>query len=225
MSARDASADLNAPDRNGGGVVISGPTSGPASGPMSEPASGPPPGAEQVLRTRVFDAADLRRAITRIAHEIVERNHGADGTVLVGMYTRGVALATRIAASIASFEGVAVPTGALDVAFYRDDIGLRPVAPLGPTEVPDITDRTVVLVDDVLYTGRTTRAALEALLELGRPRAVQLAVLIDRGHRELPIRADYVGKNLPTKSAEDVRVRLGEVDQMEDGVEIWGAEA
>jgi pyrimidine operon attenuation protein/uracil phosphoribosyltransferase len=210
MAARDASANPNTPDRNGGGVVVSGP--GAAA-------------RDAVLRTRVFDAADLRRAITRIAHEIVERNHGADDTVLVGLYTRGVALAERIAAAITSFEGVDVPTGLLDVAFYRDDIGLRPVAPLGPTEVPDITDRVVVLVDDVLYTGRTVRAALEALLELGRPRAVQLAVLVDRGHRELPIRADYVGKNLPTKVAEDVRVRLAEVDGTDDGVEIWGVEA
>ena len=178
-----------------------------------------------MLRTRVFDAADLRRAVTRIAHEIVERNHGAQDTVLVGMYTRGVALARRIGAAITSFEAVEVPTGTLDVAFYRDDIGLRPVAPLGPTEVPDITDRVVVLVDDVLFTGRTTRAALDALLELGRPRAVQFAVLVDRGHRELPIRADYVGKNLPTKIAEDVRVRLTEVDGTPDAVEIWGEDA
>ena len=146
----------------------------------------------------MFDAADLRRALTRIAHEIVERNHGAANVVLVGMYTRGVALARRLAAAIASFEGVEVALGSLDVSFYRDDIGLRPVAPLGPTEVPDIAGMVVVLVDDVLFTGRTARAALDALLELGRPRAVQLAVLVDRGHRELPLRADFVGKNLPT---------------------------
>jgi pyrimidine operon attenuation protein/uracil phosphoribosyltransferase len=184
--------------------------------------------ASFTLRTRVFDADALRRAVTRIAHEIVERNQGADDVVLVGLYTRGVALAHRIADAIASFEGVTVPVGALDVAFYRDDIGLRPVAPLGPTEVPDIGGRVVVLVDDVLYTGRTARAGLDALLELGRPRAVQLAVLVDRGHRELPIRADYVGKNLPTKTAEDVRVRLRETDAegpgaaASDRVEIWG---
>jgi pyrimidine operon attenuation protein/uracil phosphoribosyltransferase len=175
-----------------------------------------------VLRTRVFDAADLRRALTRIAHEIVERNHGADEVVLVGMYTRGVALSRRIAAAIGSFEAVEPALGALDVAFYRDDIGLRPVAPLGPTEVPDITGKVVVLVDDVLFTGRTARAALDALLELGRPRAVQLAVLVDRGHRELPLRADYVGKNLPTRIREDVRVPLEEVAGGEDGVELWG---
>jgi pyrimidine operon attenuation protein/uracil phosphoribosyltransferase len=179
-------------------------------------------GGRFVFRAGVFDAADLRRALTRIAHEIVERNHGADDIVLVGLYTRGAPLARRLAESVESFEGVTVPTGALDVAFYRDDIGVRPVQPLGPTEVPDVTDRVVVLVDDVLFTGRTARSALGALLELGRPRAVQLAVLVDRGHRELPIRADYVGKNLPTKVAEDVRVRLSEVDGGDDGVEIWG---
>src|SRR5258708_7421094 len=184
-------------------------------------ASGALPPSPMVLRTSVFDAADLRRALTRIAHEIVERNHGADNVVLVGMYTRGVALANRLAAAIESFEGVKVALGALDVSFYRDDIGLRPVAPLGPTEVPDIAGMVVVLVDDVLFTGRTARAALDALHELGRPRAVQLAVLVDRGHRELPLRADYVGKNLPTRSTEDVRVRLAEVDG-DDGVDLWG---
>ena len=178
------------------------------------------------LRAKVFDADDLRRAHTRIAHEIVERNHGATEVVLIGLYTRGVAVAHRLAEAIERFEGVAVPVGAIDVAFYRDDIGLRRIQPLGPTEVPvDITGRTVVLVDDVLYTGRTVRAALDALTELGRPRAVQLAVLVDRGHRELPIRADFVGKNLPTKVAEDVRVRLQGVDDGDDGIEIWGPES
>ena len=175
-------------------------------------------GAEPALLTRVFDAADLRRAVTRIAHEIVERNHGADNVVLVGCYTRGVALAHRIAAAAASFEDVPVPVGTLDVTFYRDDIGLRPVAPQGPTAVPDITDRVVVLVDDVLFTGRTARAALDALTELGRPSAVQLAVLVDRGHRELPIKADYVGKNLPTAPNERVRVRLGSDNEAEG---VW----
>jgi pyrimidine operon attenuation protein/uracil phosphoribosyltransferase len=178
---------------------------------------------DYVFRAAVFSADDLRRAHTRIAHEIIERNHGAGSLVLIGLYTRGVAIAERLGAAIESFEGVTVPVGALDVAFYRDDIGLRPVQPLGATEVPvDVTGRHVVLVDDVLFTGRTVRAALDAITELGRPLSVQLAVLVDRGHRELPIRADYVGKNLPTKLAEDVRVRLAEVDGGEDGIELWG---
>ncbi|HUV09776.1 MAG TPA: bifunctional pyr operon transcriptional regulator/uracil phosphoribosyltransferase PyrR [Acidimicrobiia bacterium] len=197
-----------APDRSGGGRFVSGP--------------------DLVFRAEVLDADDLRRAHTRIAHEIVERNHGADRLVLIGLYTRGVAIAHRLAAAIESFEQVSVPVGALDVAFYRDDIALRPVQPLGPTEVPvDVSGRIVVLVDDVLFTGRTVRAALDSLTELGRPQAVQLAVLVDRGHRELPIRADYVGKNLPTKIAEDVQVRLAEVDGAPpegpgDGIALWG---
>jgi pyrimidine operon attenuation protein/uracil phosphoribosyltransferase len=171
----------------------------------------------------VFDADDLRRADTRIAHEIVERNRGASDVVLVGLYTRGLAIAHRLAAAIEEFENVAVPVGALDVSFYRDDIGLRAVTPTGPTEIPgDIAGKVVVLVDDVLYTGRTIRAAMDALIELGRPRAIQLAVLVDRGHRELPIRPDFVGKNLPTRVGEDVRVRLAEVDDVTDGVELWG---
>jgi len=180
-----------------------------------------------VHRTGVFDAGDLRRAHTRIAHEIVERNRGADDVVLVGLYTRGVAIAHRLAAAIAEFENVEVPVGALDVAFFRDDIALRPVTPAGPTEIPvDVTGRTIVLVDDVLFTGRTVRAALDALTDLGRPQSVQLAVLVDRGHRELPIRPDYVGKNLPTSLDEDVRVRLTETDDgADDGVELWGPAA
>ena len=169
-------------------------------------------GPDLVLRTGVFDADDLRRAVTRIAHEIVERNHGAGDVVLVGLYTRGVALARRLAAAISSFESVSVPVGALDATFYRDDIGLRAVAPIGPTEVPDVSGKVAVLVDDVLFTGRTVRAALDALMDIGRPRQIQLAVLVDRGHRELPVRADFVGKNLPTSQTERVEVRLKETD-------------
>jgi len=176
------------------------------------------------LRARVFEADDLRRAVTRIAHEIVERNRGASDIVLVGLYTRGVAVAARIADAIESFEGVRVPVGDLDISFYRDDIGIRSVAPQGPTKLPfDVAARTVVLVDDVLFTGRSIRAALDAIIDFGRPMAVQLAVLVDRGHRELPIRADYVGKNLPTKWDEDVRVRLAEIDG-DEGIEIWECE-
>jgi len=183
-----------------------------------DPSSGP---GLWILRARVFEADDLKRAVTRIAHEIVERNHGADDVVLVGLYTRGVVVARRLAAAIASFEGVEVPVGALDVSFYRDDIALRRVAPLGPTQLPgDVKDKVVVLCDDVLFTGRTVRAAMDAVVDFGRPRAVQLAVLVDRGHRELPIRADYVGKNLPTKWDEDVRVHFEESDG-DDGIEIW----
>jgi pyrimidine operon attenuation protein/uracil phosphoribosyltransferase len=179
--------------------------------------------ARSVFRTGVLDAADVRRAHIRIAHEIVERNHGASDVVLVGLYTRGIAIARRLATAISTFEDVDVPVGALDVAFYRDDIGLRPVQPVGPTEIPvDVTGKIVVLVDDVLYTGRTVRAALDALTELGRPRAVQLAILVDRGHRELPIRPDFVGKNLPTRVGEDVRVRMEEVDGVPDSVELCG---
>lgn len=197
--------------------------SAPDAAPNPEPLPATREGGRFVFRAEVFTADDLRRAHTRIAHEIVERNHGADDLLLVGLYTRGVAVAQRLAAAIAAFEGVDVPLGALDVAFYRDDIGLRPVQPLGPTEVPvDVSGKTVVLVDDVLFTGRTVRAALDALTELGRPKAVQVAVLVDRGHREFPIRADFVGKNLPTKRAEDVRVRLAEVDGGDDGIELWG---
>jgi len=154
----------------------------------------------------VLSADDVRRALTRIAHEIVERNHGTDGVVLVGLQRGGVWIADELAQVLESIEQ-AVPVGALDVSFHRDDVGLRPIVPGSVTSIPVSLDgTTVVLVDDVLFTGRTVRAALEALNEYGRPRAVQLAVIIDRGHRELPIRPDYVGKNLPTAGDEDVRV-------------------
>jgi pyrimidine operon attenuation protein / uracil phosphoribosyltransferase len=163
---------------------------------------------------RVLEPAEIRRVLTRIAHEILERTHGADDIVLLGIPTRGVPLAQRLAERATEFEGRPVPWGSLDVTMYRDDLRLRPARALGRTELPadGIDGKTVVLVDDVLYSGRTVRAALDALTDLGRPRSVQLAVLVDRGHRELPIRADYVGKNLPTSQRETVRVHLAETD-------------
>lgn len=158
--------------------------------------------------TRIIDAGGIRRAITRIAHEIVERNGSLDDLVIVGMQSGGVWIAELVRDAIASIEPTTVvPLGAIDVSMYRDDISLRPVVPTAPSSIPrDLTGATVVLVDDVLYTGRTVRAALEALNDHGRPRAVQLAVIVDRGHRELPIRPDYVGKNVPTHMADDVLV-------------------
>ena len=154
----------------------------------------------------VMSADDVRRAIARIGHEIVERNHGTDGVVLIGLERGGVWIADELAASIAADEG-AVPCGSVDVSLYRDDVGLRPIVPGRVTRIPvQLDGATVVLVDDVLFTGRTVRAALDAINDHGRPRAVQLAVMVDRGHRELPIRPDYVGKNLPTSREEDVSV-------------------
>jgi pyrimidine operon attenuation protein/uracil phosphoribosyltransferase len=171
----------------------------------------------------VLDPEEIRRALTRIAHEILERTHGGDGVILLGIPTRGVPLARRLAARIGEFEGLDVPCGSLDVTMHRDDLRLHPARTLGRTELPPggVDGKTVVLVDDVLYSGRTVRAALDALNDLGRPRAVQLAVLVDRGHRELPIRADYVGKNLPTSQREVVHVLLAEVDA-QDSVTISG---
>jgi len=165
----------------------------------------------------VLDADDIARAIRRIAHEIVEKAKGASDLVLLGIPTRGVFLAQRIAAEIATFEGTQVPCGALDITLYRDDLQLRTVRALEATSIPTsgIDGRIVVLVDDVLYSGRTIRAALDALNDIGRPAAVRLAVLVDRGHRELPIRPDYVGKNLPTAAEEQVLVRLGDVDDVD----------
>jgi pyrimidine operon attenuation protein / uracil phosphoribosyltransferase len=169
----------------------------------------------------VLDARDVTRALTRISHEILERNRGSRDLVLLGIPTRGVHLARRIAAKISEVEGIDVAVGSLDVTMYRDDLRMRPARTLLPTEIPPggIDDKTVVLVDDVLYSGRTIRAALDAMNDIGRPRAVRLAVLVDRGHRDLPIRADFVGKNLPTSTAESVAVRLVEHDG-EDAVTI-----
>lgn len=159
-----------------------------------------------------MDAAALQRALRRMAHEIIERNGGTDGLVLIGLQIGGVFLAERLAELLGEIDGRPVSVGSLDVAMHRDDIGLRPVMVQAPTMISvDLTGRTVVLVDDVLYTGRTVRAALDAVCDFGRPRAVQLAVMVDRGHRELPIRADYVGKNLPTRADEMVDVNAGGV--------------
>jgi pyrimidine operon attenuation protein/uracil phosphoribosyltransferase len=164
----------------------------------------------------VMDADRMDRTITRIAHEIVERNRALDRLALVGIRSRGEHLARRLARQLQRISGRALPTGALDITLYRDDLMRQPVGPqpvVRSTEIPfSVDDRTILLVDDVLYTGRTVRAALDALIDLGRPQAIQLVVLVDRGHRELPIKADYVGKNLPTSRGESVQVRLEEVD-------------
>ena len=167
----------------------------------------------------VMTGSDMDRALRRVAHEIVEKNKGTADVLIVGIRTRGGPLAERIAALLAEIESKEIPVGILDIGMYRDDIDTRPRTELGPTEVPDIDGRTVILVDDVLFTGRTIRAALDALADLGRAAVVQLAVVVDRGHRELPIRADYVGKNLPTARSEHVTVRVAEIDG-EDGVWI-----
>ena len=165
-------------------------------------------------RVRVLDAASIERSLTRIAHEILERNKGLPGLGIVGVQTRGVPLARRLAATLGSIEGTPPPVGVLDINLYRDDLSRIADHPvLRRTEIPfEIDDATIVLVDDVLYTGRTVRAALDAVMDLGRPRAIQLAVLVDRGHRELPVRADFVGKNVPTAAKELVEVRLQETD-------------
>lgn len=165
-----------------------------------------------MLSTTILEPDEIRRALTRIAHEVLERNGGADDLVLIGLHTRGVPLARRLASLIEEFERVSTPVGELDIGLYRDDISLAR-RPMRPTDIPvSIEGRIVVLVDDVLYTGRTIRAAMDALNDFGRPREIQLAVLIDRGHRQLPIRPDYVGKNVPTSLEEDVQVHLQEVD-------------
>ncbi len=166
----------------------------------------------------VLEPPDIARALTRIAHEILERNKGAADLVLLGIPTGGVPLARRIAERISAVEGAPVPVGSLDVTMYRDDLRMRPARALLPTEIPvgGIDDKVVVLVDDVLFSGRTIRAALDAMNDIGRPRAVRLAVLVDRGHRDLPIRADFVGKNLPTSLVENVTVALEEIEGVDE---------
>ena len=178
-----------------------------------------PPGARVVM-----SSGDVSRALRRVAHEILERNKGPEGLILLGIPSRGVPLARRLADVIEEVEGITVPVGALDVTMHRDDLRRQSTRVVMPSKIPacGVDGRIIVLVDDVLYSGRTIRAALEALTELGRPRAVRLAVLVDRGHRELPIRADHVGKNLPTSSTERVHVRLAETDARPDEVLISG---
>ncbi|MCJ7744514.1 MAG: bifunctional pyr operon transcriptional regulator/uracil phosphoribosyltransferase PyrR [Dehalococcoidales bacterium] len=178
---------------------------------------------EKVVMTR----EDIRRSLARIAHEIMERNKTVENLVLVGMRTRGVPLARRLAANMENFEGLKIPVGALDISLYRDDLSLLNLQPtVQHTDITvSIDDRFVVLVDDVLYTGRSTRAAMDALIDLGRPQSIQLAVLIDRGHRELPIRPDYVGKNIPSSRDEEIQVRLIEVDGVDEVVIIRNNQA
>ena len=189
--------------------------------PSASPAR---PGRRSLLSAKVMEPDDVRRALTRIAHEILERDKGAADVVLVGIADRGDDLARRLADEVRRIEGPEVPVGVLDITFYRDDIGMRADAPeVHETRIPfDVSGKVVVLVDDVLFTGRTIRSAMDALMDLGRPRKIQLAVLVDRGHRELPIRADFVGKNVPTGRADDVRVLVAEVDG-EDAVVVEGA--
>ena len=176
--------------------------------------------------TIILSGSDLQRVLDRIAHQILEKTSGATGTVLLGIPTRGVPLAQRLAARIHAFEGIDVPVGALDITLYRDDLRLHGARALGKTDVPPggIDGLRVILVDDVLFSGRTVRAALDALSDIGRPSSVQLAVLVDRGHRELPIRADYVGKNIPTALTQTVRVSLFETDGGPDEVRLIGGD-
>jgi pyrimidine operon attenuation protein/uracil phosphoribosyltransferase len=169
---------------------------------------------------QILSAEEMRRALVRISHEVIERNAGAQGVALVGIRTRGVPLAERIAHAILEFEGHEVPVGVLDITLYRDDIAIRPDYPVvRRTEIPfNVDGLSIVLVDDVLFTGRTVRAALDALIDLGRPRRIQLAVLVDRDHRELPIRADFVGKDVPTSREEEIIVRVQELDGVDEVV-------
>jgi pyrimidine operon attenuation protein/uracil phosphoribosyltransferase len=199
---------------------MAGTTQQPAeqSAAAKEPAVRRHPAQQPAVRGKpVLGPDEIRRALTRIGHEILERTDGGREVVLLGIPTRGVPLARRLAARLAQTERIDVPVGSLDITLYRDDLRLRPARALGPTEVPasGIDGKIVILVDDVLFSGRTVRAALDALGDIGRPRSVQLAVLVDRGHRELPIRPDYVGKNLPTSKREVVKVALTETDGMD----------
>lgn len=198
----------------------SGQSGGPAPDNLDEPLSdGNGPSVLDDNGRSVLDDRDIARALTRITHEILERNRDSNSIVLLGIPTRGVPLAARIAERMGQVENRAIRSGSLDVTMYRDDLRLRPARALERTDIPtDIDDKIVVLVDDVFYSGRTIRAALDALGDIGRPRAVQLAVLVDRGHRELPIRADFVGKNLPTSQAETVRLSVAEIDGRDDVV-------
>jgi pyrimidine operon attenuation protein/uracil phosphoribosyltransferase len=175
-------------------------------------------------KANILDKDGIRRSITRIAHEIIERNKGVDNLVLIGIRRRGVPLANRLAERILAIEGSGIPVGILDITLYRDDLTTLDHQPLvRSTEIPfPVSGKKVVLVDDVIYTGRTIRAALDAIIDLGRPEVIQLAVLVDRGHRELPIRPDYIGKNVPTSGKESVLVRLTEIDEgNDDSVTIW----
>jgi len=216
---------------SGGGPLPTSPTSAPISldspGPTGGAVPTDGPVSTDAPARAVMSSADVSRALRRIAHEILERNKGADDLVVLGIPTRGVALAKRLVAVMEEVEGRPVPVGALDVTMHRDDLRRQPTRSPMHTDIPasGIDDCVVVLVDDVLYSGRTVRAALDALSDLGRPRAVRLAVLVDRGHRDLPIRADHVGKNLPTSSSERVQVRLEEHDGVADEVRIAGGES
>ncbi|HEX5190797.1 MAG TPA: bifunctional pyr operon transcriptional regulator/uracil phosphoribosyltransferase PyrR [Streptosporangiaceae bacterium] len=210
---------------NSAGAASPARPASPRASQSASPAPSVPPGTADSDAARggktVLGSDEIRRALTRIGHEILERTDGGKDVVLLGIPTRGVPLARRLAVRLADTEGVRVPVGSLDITLYRDDLRLRPARALGRTDVPGsgIDGMIVVLVDDVLFSGRTVRAALDALNDIGRPRAVQLAVLVDRGHRELPIRPDYVGKNLPTAKRELVRVSLTETDG-EDAVTL-----
>ncbi|MEV1144755.1 bifunctional pyr operon transcriptional regulator/uracil phosphoribosyltransferase PyrR [Micromonospora sp. NPDC049799] len=190
---------------------------------MAYPPAAQSPPARQPSVKVILASADVQRVVDRIAHQILEKTQGAQQTVLLGIPTRGAPLARRLAARISAFEDVAVPVGVLDITLYRDDLRRHATRAVGPTQLPPggIDGKRVILVDDVLFSGRTVRAALDALNDVGRPASVQLAVLVDRGHRELPIRADYVGKNIPTSLAESVKVTLAETDDA-DEVKLYG---